>query len=339
MQRGIHVTNLTKVYETRRRTGWFSSRRDAKVAVAGLNMSVLPGRVTGLLGLNGAGKTTTIKILSTLLLPTSGQVEIDGRDLVREAAQVRPRINMISGSERLLYWRLTGRENLWYFAQLYGIAPREVQPRIQSLLELTGLADAADKPVEQYSKGMKQRLQIARGLINDPDYLFLDEPTLGLDVPVAREMRKTIKRLAEADGKGVLLTSHYLTEVEELCSYIYVLNQGRLIAEGTSADLKAMTHRKRAVRVILPALSREVETALNRVALEGDAEILRSEGPEGMTVILRSSRDLIGQVAAAITMAGGAISKLEGVEPTLEDALLTLAQSPSAQRDESHAVR
>lgn len=150
------------------------------------------------------------------------------------------RINVISGGERNLYWRLTATENLQYFGSLYGLSGKELSERIRALLELVGITEAADTPVERYSKGMKQRLQIARGLINDPEYIFLDEPTLGLDIVIAKEIRKVVSELAEKENKGVLLTTHYISEAEELCDYIYVLDKGEIIAEGTKESLKEL---------------------------------------------------------------------------------------------------
>jgi ABC-type transport system involved in cytochrome c biogenesis ATPase subunit len=172
MEQGIIAEAVTKVYSNRKRQGWFRSVREEKVAVKDVSFRLPPGQVTGLLGLNGAGKTTTIKMLSTLLLPTAGRITVDGLDMQQHTTAIRKRVNMIAGGERMVYWRLTGRENLWYFAQLYDVEPRGLKERIDYLLQLVGLEDAADTVVERYSKGMKQRLQIARGLINDPTYLF-----------------------------------------------------------------------------------------------------------------------------------------------------------------------
>jgi ABC-2 type transport system ATP-binding protein len=225
----LSVNGVTKIYESKSKVGWFKSEKKQKVAVKNLNIEIHPGEIIGLLGLNGAGKTTTIKMISTLLEPSSGYITIDGLDVVKDRKKILERINMIAGGERMLYWRLTGRENLQYFGRLYGLAEEEIYTRVEILLKEMGLKEAADTPVEKYSKGMKQRLQIARGLINDPDYLLMDEPTLGLDAPIARQLRKTVKRLAVESGKGILLTSHYLQEVEELCDRVYVIDKGELI--------------------------------------------------------------------------------------------------------------
>ncbi|WNS44930.1 ABC transporter ATP-binding protein [Paenibacillus sp. MMS20-IR301] len=228
----IRMNDVTKIYQSKNRLRLFRSETRLHTAVHALNLSIEPGEVAGLLGLNGAGKTTTIRMLSTLLDPTSGTIEVDGLSMNTHRRMIQQKVNMIPGGERMLYWRLTGRENLEYFGRLYGLSRAAINSESARLLNEVGLADAADLPVEQYSKGMKQRLQIARGLINDPAYLFLDEPTLGLDAPIARQLRATVSRLAKEQGKGILLTSHYLQEVEELCDRVYILNRGELLLCG-----------------------------------------------------------------------------------------------------------
>lgn len=225
----IQMNEVTKVYETRNRLSLFRSELKRVTAVNNLSMNIAEGEIVGLLGLNGAGKTTTIRMLSTLLDPTSGEISVDGMPLAGNRRAVQQMVNMIAGGERMLYWRLTGRENLHYFGRLYGLSASEIHMESEKLLAEVGLSEAAEQPVEQYSKGMKQRLQIARGLINNPKYLFLDEPTLGLDAPIAKQLRGTVRQLAKEQGKGILLTSHYLQEVEELCDRVYVLNRGELL--------------------------------------------------------------------------------------------------------------
>jgi ABC-2 type transport system ATP-binding protein len=326
MEQGIIAETVTKVYSNRKRQGWFRSVHEEKVAVKEVSFKLPPRQVTGLLGLNGAGKTTTIKMLSTLLLPTAGRITVDGLDMQQHTTAIRKRVNMIAGGERMVYWRLTGRENLWYFAQLYDVEPRGLQERINGLLRLVGLEDAADTVVEHYSKGMKQRLQIARGLINDPTYLFLDEPTIGLDAPIARDLRNTIHKLGE-DGKGVLLTSHYLKEVEELCAYVYVIDQGSIVAEGSPEELKTLTHQDRIVRILLPELPTDVGTALQGIAAETGARLEEEYNDDGVLLTVRHPADLSGRVAATVALHGGSMLKLEVLEPTLEDAMLVLASS------------
>ena len=184
---------------------------------------------------------------------------------------------------------------------------------------------------------MKQRLQIARGLINEPDYLFLDEPTLGLDAPIARDLRKMIGRLA-GDGKGVLLTSHYLAEVEELCAYVYVIDQGHLIAEGSPRELKALTRQDRVVRVQLPELPASVEEALRNLTTVTGARLETSHNEDGVVITVSHPEDLTGQVAGAIALHGGSMLKLEVLEPTLEDAMLALTGAAHRQEKPAHVV-
>ncbi|NJP89563.1 ABC transporter ATP-binding protein [Nonomuraea sp. FMUSA5-5] len=301
---------MIETHDLRKRFG-------AKTAVDGLNLVVPQGRVTGLLGLNGAGKTTTIKILATLLRQTEGTVRIGGLDPVRQPHAVRKRINLIAGGERMVYARMTGRENLWYFGQLYDIPSRVLKPRIDELLDLVGLTDAAGTRVERYSRGMTQRLSIARGLVNDPDYLLLDEPTLGLDAPIARDLRKVVAELARG-GKAVLLTSHYLAEVEQLCEHVYVIGDGRHLAEGTPAELIAQTGCHRTVRVEVSGLTPEVEAA----ALAFDPAV-RVDSAAGVVELSRPG-DVAGALTMAIVAAGGTLTGLEIAEPSLEDAILAL---------------
>lgn len=233
----IEIKNLCKTYKVKEKSGFLTSKTTYLKAVKNLNMQVPDGAITGLLGINGAGKTTTIKMLSTLLEPTSGEIIYNNLPLKKHENEIKKKVNMIAGGERMIYWRLTARENLKYFGSLYALHGKALSSRIDELLELTGLTEKADIPVEKYSKGMKQRLQIARGLINNPNYIFLDEPTLGLDVPIAKEMRAFFDTLAHKQGKGIVLTTHYMQEVEELCDYIYILDKGELIYKGTPSEI------------------------------------------------------------------------------------------------------
>jgi ABC-2 type transport system ATP-binding protein len=321
MTDGIVTRQLRKTFSVR--TSLFRPGAE-KVALDGLDLSVPLGRVTGLLGLNGAGKTTTVKVLSTLLRPTSGEVVVDGMNVVREARAVRRRINLIAGGERMVYARMTGRENLFYFGQLYDVPNPVLKHRIGELLELVGLSDAADTVVERYSRGMTQRLSIARGLINDPRYLLLDEPTLGLDAPIARDLRTVVARLARM-GKGVLLTSHYLTEVEELCSHVYVIAAGRHLAEGSPAELVTATgcHHVTAVTVTQPGP--EVVAAAREFAARVGVTLGEEPQPDGSLVVrISHPTDVAGPLVMAIVRAGGAVAGLSITEPSLEDAILAL---------------
>src|SRR6266536_3114360 len=227
----IEAAELRRTYKTH--TGTFRRRAKEIEAVRGISFAVEPGELFGLLGPNGAGKTTTI----TLLIPTGGSARVLGLDVVRQAREVRKRIGYVFGGERGVYERLSGYDNLRYFAELYGVPPKEQKRRIEELLELVGLAGREHERAEGYSRGMKQRLHVARGLLHDPEVLFLDEPTIGLDPVGAREVRATIASLTAA-GKTVLLTTHYMFEADALCDRIAVISQGSIVATGSPAELK-----------------------------------------------------------------------------------------------------
>ena len=231
----IETTDLKRSYIST--TGIIRQKKKEVVALNGVNLSIQTGELFGLLGPNGAGKTTITRILSTILLPTSGTARVFGLDVVKSAGQIRPRIGLVFGGERGLYWRISGWDNLQYFADLYKMEPEISKKRIPELLELVGMTDRANERIETYSRGMKQRLHIARGLLHDPEVLFLDEPTMGLDPVAARDMRSVILGLKQA-GKTIFLTSHYMFEVDALCDRVAVIHQGKILTEGTPASLK-----------------------------------------------------------------------------------------------------
>src|SRR5881394_1714010 len=233
----VEARDLHRVYKTH--TGTLRRRVKEIEAVRGVSFEIEKGELFGLLGPNGAGKTTTIKMLITLLIPTSGSARVLGLDVVRQAREVRKRIGYVFGGERGVYERLSGYDNLRYFAELYGVPAREQERRIEELLQLVGLKDREHERAEGYSRGMKQRLHVARGLLHDPEVLFLDEPTIGLDPVGAREVRSMIASLTAA-GKTVLLTTHYMFEADALCDRIAVISKGSIVATGTPAELKRL---------------------------------------------------------------------------------------------------
>ncbi|HHW21255.1 MAG TPA: ABC transporter ATP-binding protein [Clostridiaceae bacterium] len=235
MEQVIYVENLKRDYIKTK--GFIRKKRTVTTAVDGITFDVKRGEIFGILGENGAGKTTTIKMLITLLAPTSGVCRVLGYNTFGEEKKIRSRINFIFGGEMGVYRRLSGRDNLQYFANLYHIPGAEAKKRINQVLEIVGLNDKADALVETYSKGMIQRLQIARGLMNDAEILFMDEPTIGLDPLGARALRDLIRRLKE-HGKTIVLTTHYLYEADELCDRIAIMNKGKIVALDTPQGLK-----------------------------------------------------------------------------------------------------
>jgi len=234
MENIIVARNLKRDFKSK--TGVI--RRSEKVvnAVKGISFDVQAGEIFGLLGPNGAGKTTTIKMMTTLLLPSEGKLQIMGRDIETEEKFIRENINFVFGGERSLYWRLSGEDNMRFFADVYKV-PRTIQKtKIFELLKIVGLYEERLQKVETYSKGMKQRLQIAKALINNPKILFLDEPTIGLD-PVGSKMLHKLIRLQAKNGTTIILTTHYMKEAEDLCDRIAILDKGELKALGNMDEL------------------------------------------------------------------------------------------------------
>jgi ABC-2 type transport system ATP-binding protein len=215
----------------------FAPRRNPPVrALDGVNLTIAQGEVHGLLGPNGAGKTTLVKILSTVLLPTSGRATVLGHDVVAETRAVQRLIGVVLGGERGLYTRLTGRQNVEYWAALYRLPRRDISRRSAELLERVGLADKADARVETYSRGMKQRLHLARGLVGASMVLFLDEPTTGMDPVAAREFRTLIGEL-KGENRTILLATHDMVEAETVCDRVTLIDRGRILATESPLSL------------------------------------------------------------------------------------------------------
>lgn len=231
----IEVKSLKKIFETRR--GFWRQKKKSVLAVEDISFSISRGELFGLLGPNGAGKTTTVKMLTTILLPTAGTASILGFDLRKDTQEIRKRIGFTFGGARGLYGRLTARDNLLYFAELYALEPGLSKKRIAEMLALVGLSERADDRVETFSTGMQQRLHMARALLHDPELIFLDEPTVGIDPVGARELRQTVKNLRQA-GKTIMLTTHYMAEAEELCDRIAIVNKGKIVAMDTPSNLR-----------------------------------------------------------------------------------------------------
>lgn len=286
-----------------------------------MSFAIEPGETFGLLGPNGAGKTTTIKMLITLLIPTSGSASVAGHDVVADVRQIRRRIGYVFGGDRGLYDRLSGLDNLRYFSELYGVDPREQKQRIGALLELVGMSGREGERVEGYSRGMRQRLHIARGLLHDPDVVFLDEPSIGIDPVGARELRATIGTLKD-QGKTVLLTTHYMFEADELCDRIAVIRKGEIVAEGTPAQLKGGVESGRVLEVETYGVPQPVVAAI--AELDG----VRSASIEerGHLQVLLLQCDAHSEVTHQVLARLGdvRVGRVTAREPTLEDAYVQL---------------
>lgn len=303
------------------------------VALEGVNLTVPEGELFGLLGPNGAGKTTFIKILCTLLLPSHGVARVGGHDVIREADKVRQIVGVVLGGERALYWRLTGRENLWFFSQLYNIRRSEARKRIEELLAVVGLSDRADERVEGYSKGMKQRLHLARGLLNDPKILLLDEPTIGLDPKAARDIRNLVRDICKKESKTIMLTTHYMYEADELSDRVAIIDHGKIIAMDNPARLKLKLGRNNvlAIRVRNPpeALGERLRhiTSVSKLVEERfdpNTNVL------SLRLLTSDAENAAPTVTDHIVKLGGKLVSINLEMATLEDVFIQLTGRPIA---------
>ncbi len=322
----IRTVGLTRTYRKPRK-GWFRKAKpdDAKefVALAGVDLEVRPGELFGLLGPNGAGKTTLIKILTTLLAPTAGSAQVDGLDVVTQAKPLRPRINMVSGGETSGYGILNVRENLWLFSRIYGVPNDLVAQRIDRMLDIVGLTEKANSRLSHLSTGQRQKMNFCRGFITDPKILFLDEPTLGLDVTAARTIRAFIKDWMKEDpARTMLLTTHYMAEADELCDRLAIIDQGKLLACDTPANLKRKVQEHPIFELSLaPGTDQTADVA----KLPGVRQATRAETPTHVNLkVILDGDAAIGGVVQAVIAGGGHIQTLKKVEPTLEDAFIEL---------------
>jgi len=319
----IETKDLGRIYKIR------GSKKEKKVrkelvALEDVNLTVERGELFGLLGPNGAGKTTLIKILTTLLSPTSGWARVATHDVTQHPHLVRPRINMVSGGESSGYGLLTVRENLWMFSQFYGMPSKEANKRIVDLLTMVGLEDRIHTKSSDLSTGLRQKMNIVRGFMTDPEVLFLDEPTLGLDVGAARDVRKLIRGWMDADGsRTLLLTTHYMVEAEELCDRVAIINKGQVLACDTPSNLKRKLQRDAIF---------EIETTspdgLTPQALESQPEVRKAaltqiEGGAKLELILQEESAL-ANVINILTQRDIKVKHLSKREPTLEDVFMEL---------------
>ena len=327
----IEARDLRRVYK---------AKPNPVTALDGVDLDVPAGEMFGLLGPNGAGKTTLIKILTTLLLPTSGTARVAGFDVVTEASRIRRVMNMVSGGEQSGYGILLVREQLWMFSQFYGLGSREGWRRTDELIELVGLHEQRGQRVSALSTGQRQKLNLARGLVNDPWILFLDEPTLGLDVGAARDVRDHFRNWRAAlPGRTALLTTHYMAEADELCDRVAIVDRGRILALGTPAELKKRVQKESLFRIEvdrLPggaaALARlpGVLSAVESAAASGGAPA------DGVTVSLALADDgALAGVVGALAQAGAHLRGLAKSEPTLEDVFVELVGRGLAEADEA----
>jgi ABC-2 type transport system ATP-binding protein len=305
----VEVDEITRVYEPRRRRG------KRVVALDQVGLSIPEGEIHGLLGPNGAGKTTLVKILSTVLLPTSGRARVLGHDVVTETKAVRPLIGIVFGGERGLYTRLTGRQNLEYWGALHKLSGAETRRRAGEVARRVGLEDRADQRAEEYSHGMKQRLNLARGLMGDARVLFLDEPTTGLDPLASRDFRVLIAELRQ-EGRTILLTTHDMVEAETVCDRVTLIDRGHVIATETPRSLGTLISRFQ--RIDVEGARDGVLESIER--LPGVSSVSRRE--DGAARIEVHEEGVTTEVLRILVDAG--LNSIQTSEPSLEEVYVHL---------------
>ncbi len=294
-------------------------------AVDGVSLQIHKGEIFGLLGPNGAGKTTTIRMLCTLLEPSSGTARLNGYDIRKESNQVRQSLGAVLAGERSIYWKLTARENLEYFAALYHIPPAIAKKRIDELMTRMELNDRASELVEKYSTGMKQRVAISRSLLAKPPVLLLDEPTLGLDPQAARQVREVVRELKD-EGHTILLTTHYMEEADQLSDRIGIIDQGKIIALDQPARLKELIDQKDVIRMEIAGWHEELAAPLQ--GLPGVENLVtRRMGEDSLYEVslhAANSRVIMPGIIASLSQNCARLVNMNIVKPSLEDVFIHL---------------
>lgn len=285
----------------------------------GIDLDIERGSIFGILGPNGAGKTTFLSILCTLLLPDRGKIQVLGMDVVKRGGQIRERINMSSGNANFL-WSLTVRQNLTFYAMLYGLAGRDRRKRVNEAITLFALQSCADTPFDQLSTGMKQRLALAKSMLNDPEILFLDEPTVGLDPQVSAKIRDQIRQIQRERGITLVLTTHNMAEAEYLCDRIAFLKEGRILTVGTAHELK------RSVR-LGDVITIHYEGALGAFQMEklpGIIDFSMSDG--SCQFVVDSATKRMSTILQGLWAAGISVKEVKTSQTNLEEVFIEFAK-------------
>lgn len=319
MQPAVETKALTRVFHPKKK-----KEGKSVTALAGVDLRIEQGELFGLLGPNGAGKTTLLKILSTLLLPTSGKAYVAGYDVENQFHAVRKRINMVSGGEISGYGLLTVKENLWMFTQFYGMKSQLALQRIDEMLEQFGLADKKNEKVRALSTGQRQKMNVIRGFVTDPEIIFLDEPTLGLDVNASRTIREFITDwVRKRNDRTVLLTTHYMAEADQLCGRIAIIDDGRILACDTPENLKKMV--KTSTMLKLDTTLLENKQGLSTI--KGVEKFTFTDNSESNMTSLRfvlEDEVAVSDIVSTVIAGGAKILGLRKTEPTLEDVFIKL---------------
>lgn len=319
MEPAVETESLTRVFNPKKK-----KEGKSVTALNSVDLRIERGELFGLLGPNGAGKTTLLKILSTLLLPTSGKAYVAGFDVAKDFQEVRKRINMVSGGEISGYGLLTVRENLWMFTQFYGMKSAVAFKQIDTMLELFGMSDKKNEKVRTLSTGMRQKMNVIRGFVTDPEILFLDEPTLGLDVNASRVIRDYIVEWVEKrPDKTVLLTTHYMAEADQLCDRIAIIDDGKILACDAPDTLKRLVKTSTMLKIDVTLLNNK--SVLDKIP--GVEKFTYTDDPASNLTSLKfvlQDESAVSDIVSEIVHSGAKILALRKTEPTLEDVFIKM---------------
>ena len=313
MAYAIQAEGITKTF----RSGWLG--KNEKLVLKGIDLQIEQGEIFGILGPNGAGKTTLLSILSTLLLPDQGKVQVLGIDGLQDGHRIRERVNISSGNANFL-WSLTVEENLHFYGMLYGLAGKRRENKVRTLISLFDLEEHRAVPFDRLSTGMKQRLSLAKSLLNDPEVLFLDEPTVGLDPSVSIWIRDQIRSIQKEKGMTVLLTTHNMREAEYLCHRIAFLKAGEILTTGTAETLKRMVRMGDTIRIefkgkILEEELLRVDGVINTSVQNNLCEVMVDEGERR-----------VGPLIALFAQSGAQVTRVSLGQTDLEDVFIEFAK-------------
>ena len=313
----IETKNLVRVFK--------GGEKSVVKALDNVSVTIEKGEIFGLLGPNGAGKTTFIKILSTLLLPTSGEAYVEGFNVVKESSRVRRIINLVSGGETPGYGILSVRENLWFFSQLYGLSSSAAKDKIKQLMTQLNFEEYAKVRMNKLSSGYKQRLNLARGLINDPHILFLDEPTLGLDVLTAKNLRDFMVDWAKKDKKGtVLLTTHYMAEADEMCDRVAIIDHGKILACDSPKTLKDNLAKNPSAKLEVASINIDLAFLKTIHGIIGFTQTRNIQTGVTTLRVIASNESALSKIASKMKQENLKVLTISETEPTLEDVYISL---------------
>ena len=319
--------------------GWKAllSRKPGKVALDHVNLTVRQGDIFGLLGPNGAGKTTLVKVLCTLTIPTEGKATVLGLDVIRDSIQLRRRLGVVYGDERTFFWRLSALENLIFYASLHGMSLREARRRAYEVLELVGLAESADVRMHHYSSGMRQRTSIARGLINQPDLLVLDEPTRALDPVGSLEIRRLIKERVANERRTVLIATNIMAEAEFLCDRLAFINHGKVEMTGSIDEMRYLIETEDVYEIVVSNFPGDYLNDLRRIDGVDSAAVEPAEANRMLiTLTVRRGAPVVPDAVRTIVATGADVWACSRREMSVDEMFAALARrAPSAREREA----